>query len=82
VIEVAEALAAQKLPARLTVGVLSAAAQDLVDRVRVSHADDWPGLVAAARQVVRGRVEEYVAALTNDGPLVPIVQESQDAGRR
>jgi len=78
---VADSLAAQRLPARLLVGVLSVAAQDLLDHVRVSHADDWPGLVAEAQRVVRGRLEDYVAALTSDGPLIPLVQEPRDVGR-
>jgi hypothetical protein len=82
VIAVAESLAAEKLPARLTVGVLSVAAQDLLDRVRVSHADDWAGLTADAQRVVRGRLEDYVAALTSNGPLVPMVQEPRYAGRQ
>lgn len=79
---VADSLAARKLPARLSVGVLSVAAQDLLDHVRVSHADDWQGLVAEAQRVVRGRLEDYMAVLTSDGPLIPIAQEPPDAGRR
>jgi hypothetical protein len=62
--------------------VLSVASQDLLDHVRVSHADDWPGLVAEAQRVVRGRMEDYVAALTNDGPLIPLMQEPLDAAGR
>jgi hypothetical protein len=81
-IAVADSLAARRLPARLLVGVLSVAAQDLLDHVRVSHADDWPGLVAEAQRVVRGRMEDYVAALTNDGPLIPLMQEPLDAAGR
>jgi hypothetical protein len=78
---VADSLAARRLPARLLAGVLSVAAQDLLDHVRVSHADDWPGLVAEAQRVVRGRLEDYVAALTSDGPLMPLEQEPPDVGR-
>jgi hypothetical protein len=81
-IAVAESLAQLKLPARLSGGVLAVATQDLLDSIRVNHDDDWMALVARAQRVAASRVEDYVAALTNDGPLVPIVLEPRDAGRR
>jgi hypothetical protein len=80
-IAVAESLAAMRLPARLSVGVLAVATQDLLDRVRVNHDDDWIGLVAEAQRIAGSRFEDYVAVSTNDGPLVPIVQEPRHATR-
>jgi hypothetical protein len=82
VIGVAESLAALKLPARLSAGVLSVATQELLDTIRVDHDDDWLGLVAQAQRVAGSRIEEYVAALTNDGPLVPVVTEPRHANRQ
>jgi hypothetical protein len=82
VIGVAESLAALKLPARLSAGVLSVAIQELLDTIRVNHDDDWLGLVAQAQRVASSRIEEYVAALTNDGPLVPVVTEPRHANRQ
>jgi hypothetical protein len=48
----------------------------------VNHADDWLSLTAQARDVLRGRLDDYVAALTSDGPLIPQVREAADDGRR
>jgi hypothetical protein len=78
-IVVAESMAALKLPARLSVGVLSVATQDLLDTVRVNHDDDWLALVAGVRQVAGRSFEDYVANLTYDGPLIPLVQEPRHA---
>jgi hypothetical protein len=59
------------LPAALARGVLAAAMQDYIDEVKPIEADDWLTLVRAAQKVPRERIEDYVAALTADGPLVP-----------
>jgi hypothetical protein len=70
-IRTGELLAERGLPARLAAGVLSVAVQDLLDTVRTLHEDDWLTLVAQARQVTAVRLDDYVAALTMGGPLVP-----------
>jgi hypothetical protein len=70
-IRTGELLVERGLPARLTAGVLAVAVQDLLDTVRTVHEDDWLTLVAQARQVTAARLEDYVAALTMGGPLVP-----------
>ncbi len=70
-IRTGELLVAHALPARLAAGVLSVAVQDLLDTVRTLHEDDWLTLVAQARQVTASRLEDYVAALTMGGPLIP-----------
>lgn len=81
-IAVAEALADRGLPARLTVGVLSVATQELLDSLRVSHGDDWLALSALARAVMAGRLDDYVAALTIGGALVPVDMEPDHATDR
>jgi hypothetical protein len=70
-IGVADALGGLHVPARLAVGVLSVAAQDLLDALRTNHDDDWLTLASRSRTVMTGRIEDYVAALTIGGPLVP-----------
>jgi len=80
-IAVAESLAALKLPARLSAGVLAVATQELLNTVRVNHDDDWLALVAGVQQIARGSFEDYVTALTSDGPLIPILQEPRHASR-
>jgi hypothetical protein len=75
-LRVAELMKALDLPAALTPAVLSAATLDFVDGVEPAYDDDWPALVAAARALTRERVEDYTAALTIGGPLIP------DAGGR
>ncbi|MFI5179264.1 MAG: hypothetical protein ACHQO8_11895, partial [Vicinamibacterales bacterium] len=59
------------LPAPLAKVVLSAAMQDFIDEVRPSDDGDWVTLSRAARTVSRERVEDYVAAATATGPLMP-----------
>ena len=59
------------LPAALTPYVLSAAVQDYIDEVRPADDDDWLTLVRAAQAIPRERIEDYVAAATAGGPLVP-----------
>ena len=45
--------------------------QDFIDEVRPTDSDDWLTLVRMARSVTRERIEDYVAAVAADGPLVP-----------
>jgi hypothetical protein len=59
------------LPAGIARHVLGAAVQDYIDEVRPSDNEDWLTLVRAAQGVPRDRIEDYVAAITADGPLVP-----------
>jgi hypothetical protein len=70
-LHIARTLAGLRLPARLAKYVLSAAAVDFVDEVRVTDADDWLALVRGAAAVPLERIEDYVAAAAADGPLVP-----------
>jgi len=60
-----------RLPAALAKVVLSAAAQDFIDEVRPTDDADWLTLARAARTATRERIEDYIAAATAAGPLVP-----------
>ena len=68
----AEALAARRLPAVLTGAVAAFAMQDTIDSGRPQYFDDWLSLAFAARDLSDDRFDDYVAALTAAGPLVPL----------
>jgi len=65
-----------RLPAAVAKVVLSGAVQDFIDEVRPTDDADWLTLVRGARNATRERIEDYIAAATAAGPLVP------DTGRR
>lgn len=71
-LRVAAFLADRKLPSALAPDILSAATLELVDRVNAPRADDWRALVESIRAIPDARFEDYVAALTADGPLRPV----------
>ena len=75
---VAEAVADQGLPAELTLSVLAAATQDVIDGLRPAHDDDWVGVVAQVQQLVPLRVDDYVAAVMTGGMLVPVSEASDE----
>lgn len=77
---VAEAVSDHSLPAELTLSVLAAATQDVIDGLRPAHDDDWMGLAAEIQQLVPQRVDDYVAAAMTGGVLVPL-PEAADARR-
>jgi hypothetical protein len=70
-LHVARMLRELGLPAPLAKYVLGAAMQDFIDEVRPTDADDWLTLARTARLVSRERIEDYIAAVTAGGPLVP-----------
>lgn len=70
-LHVAVALAEMRLPAGLAQSVLAIAVQEFVDRVQFSHDDDWLARVRVSQDVSRERIEDYIAAATVDGPLLP-----------
>jgi hypothetical protein len=78
---VLESLSRSALPASLSRGVLSAATQDMLDELRLNHDDDWMAIITQARGLLRDRVEDYIASLTADGPLVPVRKAQHDASR-
>jgi hypothetical protein len=57
------------LPASLTKAVLATVLQDYLDQVRPADANDWLSLVRAAQGVPQEKIEDYIAALTVNGPL-------------
>ena len=60
------------LPAPLARVVLAAAMQDVIDDVRPTDDADWLALARRARTITREQVEDYLAAATANGPLVPV----------
>jgi hypothetical protein len=77
-LRVAEMSAALKVPAVLTRGILAAAVLDFLHDVRPSDGDDWMAFIRAARRLSRERIEDYTAALTANGPLVPMADRIED----
>jgi len=71
-LRVAAFLADRTLPSTLAPAILSAATLELVDRVNAPRADDWRAVVEGIRTIPDTRLEDYVAALTADGPLRPV----------
>ena len=69
-LRVALALTELKLPAALARGVLAAATQDYVDRVKPLYPDDWLTLVRSAQALSTQKLQDYIATLTANGPLV------------
>lgn len=66
------------LPASLARVILSAAMQDFIDEARATDDADWLSLSRAARAISRERIEDYVAAATATGPLMPDVSRSPE----
>jgi hypothetical protein len=63
------------LSAVLAKPVLAAAMQDFVDSVNPTDGNDWLTLARAAQSISTERFEDYVAAATADGPLLPDVPD-------
>jgi hypothetical protein len=68
----AQALSARRLPAVLTRDVMAFAMQDTMDAARPGYFDDWLSIAFAARDLSDDRFDDYVAALTAAGPLIPV----------
>jgi hypothetical protein len=77
-IRLAELLADLHMPASLLPGVLAAATSDLVDRAPGRYAGDMRGLVEYVQGLTADELEQYLALLTTDGPLV-LVNETRSA---
>jgi len=76
-LHVAVTLKQMQLPAALARVILSGAMQDFIDLVKPADPGDWLTLVRAARTVPRERIEDYVAAATASGPLMPVGAEQR-----
>jgi len=70
------------LPASLAPGVLAGAIQDYIEQVRPLHPSDWLTLVRTAQAIADDRLDDYIAALTTDGPLAPERASSGPEGRQ
>jgi len=71
-LRVLEVLDALHLPATLTRGVLASALQDYLEEARPLHGDDWFTMARHLDRVTADRFDDYIAALTAGGPLVPL----------
>ena len=60
-----------ELPAALARVVLSAAMQDFIDEVKPTDEADWITMMRTAQRLTREQVEDFVAAATAAGPLMP-----------
>jgi hypothetical protein len=79
-LRVAELLSDLHMPASLLPGVLAAATSDLVDRAPSRYAGDVRGLVEHVEQLTTDDLEQYLALLTTDGPLVLVPETSAASG--
>jgi len=75
-LRLAELLADLEMPGTLLPSVLTAATWDFAINVRSRDYDDRQGLVEFVDALTSDRVELYLALLTTDGPLVPILDGS------
>ena len=73
----ADALAARRLPAMLARPLAALAMQDVIDRARPGHFDDWLAVAFAARDLRDDRFDDFIATLTVAGPLVPVAKGSR-----
>ena len=71
-LQIADTLAALKLPASLAPAIAGYATQDVIEHAQLAYTDDWQEFGRAARELPRDRMFDYIAALTAGGPLVPV----------
>ena len=69
----------RSLPASLTRDVLLAATTDFIDEVKPTDDDDWLTLVRTAQSWPTSRIDDYIAALSAGGPLLPVDAAGQAA---
>lgn len=81
-LRVLEELHHRKLPAELMRGVLASALQDYLDEARPLHGDDWFTLYRHVDRMAAERFDDYIAALTAGGPLVPLAPEAAPTNER
>ena len=80
---IAEILSELQMLAVLLAPILTSATLDFVNSVTSRDQDDRRGLVEFVQALRSDRVEQYLALLTTDGPLVPVGEApvGKDAGR-
>ena len=75
-LRIAELLDELHMPGALLAPVLASATWDFLMNVRVDDFDDSSAWTEFAADIGLDRVEQYLALLTTDGPLVPFVEGS------
>jgi hypothetical protein len=75
-LRLAELLDELHMPGALLAPVLASATWDFLMNVRVSDFDDRSAWIEFASAIGVDRVEQYLALLTTDGPLVPFTDGS------
>jgi hypothetical protein len=75
-LRVAELLEQLHMPGSLLAPVLASATWDFLMNVRINDFDDTSAWVEFASAIGVDRVEQYLALLTTDGPLVPFSEGS------
>ncbi|HEV7502906.1 MAG TPA: hypothetical protein VGQ33_22965, partial [Vicinamibacteria bacterium] len=70
-LRVAELMAEMGLPSPLAPSILSLATLDLMDGAEPAYLDDALSVSRFARGLTRTRMEDYVASLAGNGPLLP-----------
>ena len=73
----AELLAELRMPASLIGSILTSATLELVNNTASRDPDDRRALVDFVSALTLDRLEQYLALLTTDGPLVPIGKASE-----
>jgi hypothetical protein len=69
-LRVAEVLDSHGLPASLAPPLLATLLRDFLDEARPAHPEDWLTLAAEAQAWPIERIDDHIAALASDGPLV------------
>jgi hypothetical protein len=72
-----ELLGELRMPASLLAPVLASATLEFVNSAVSRDQDDRRGLVEFVRALRADKVEQYLALLTTDGPLLPVSQTAQ-----
>ena len=77
-LRLAELLSDLRMPAALLPSVLPAATRDFIDGATSRDLDDRRALVEYVQALGADRLEQYLALLTTDGPLVPVGTAASD----
>jgi hypothetical protein len=75
-----ELLAELNMPAQLLGPILTSATLDFIETATSRDQDDRRGLVEFVQALRLERVEQYLALLTTDGPLVPVGSDPEPGG--
>jgi hypothetical protein len=80
-LRLAELLADLHMPAELLSPVLTSATLEFVNTAISRDPDDQRGLIEFVQALRTERLEQYLALLTTDGPLVPVGEVAPPAGK-